>query len=143
MRGATACVLLVACSYQTPTRAGELAPDGAAPIPPDADAVVPFRVRVEAAVDGRSRLVLHERELHWTHHEFAAPGRLDFEDDPTRVDGVDWFPTWPDIPNRENRNCNCASSSFMTLPGRIPRAPIRVTLTTIMGRSAPTVVEAP
>jgi hypothetical protein len=151
MRVAIACVLVVGCDYTSPR--GELTgSDPAAPDapggPPDVDAFVPptpFHLRVQADIDGRSWLVLQGTSVHWHHHQFAAPGREQGDMIPTKLDELDWQPEWPDQPTTENRDCNCASSTYESLPLAIPRGPSQVTLARMpgTGRRDPTVIEAP
>lgn len=67
---------------------------------------------IEALVDGRSWLILQKNTLQWYHLDFAAPGRLEFVDVPTLINGQEWFPVWPDVPDAENRDCYCYSNVF-------------------------------
>ena len=76
-------------------------------------------ITITARIDGRSRLRLKRDTVLWRHLEFAAPGRHG-GDFPTVINGVDWFPVWPDIPNAGNVDCNCSSS---TLTGVTPPIP--------------------
>jgi len=45
--------------------------------------------------------------IDWRHDTGAAPGRYNGADFPTRVGSASYFFTWPDVPDRENRDCNC------------------------------------
>jgi hypothetical protein len=91
--------------------------EGLAPIISDA-----FTVR--AFIDGRSQLVVRGDRVYWHHLDFAAPGRWQDPDtqraydEPTYLNGVAWYPVWPDQSDRENRDCGCDSSAT----GGIPRA---------------------
>jgi len=40
----------------------------------------------------------------------SAPGR--WLEAPTSLDGTEWKPVWPDIPDRGNHNCECYSSVY-------------------------------
>jgi len=73
--------------------------------------VVTNTIRVEAYVDGRSQIILRTNTAQWFHMDFAAPGRELFQNVPTIINGVQWFPLWPD-PNGENRNCYCYSDVY-------------------------------
>ncbi len=80
------------------------------------------RIKVRANVDGRSRLTIQGNTTQWHHFEFAAPGRANVPPIgnepvyPTQVQCQDWYPTWPDIPNVENRGCDCDSSVYTANP---------------------------
>jgi hypothetical protein len=108
------------------------------------DATPPsFMLRVQAWVDGRSRLTFHGTTVQWVHFEFAAPGREAGVNIATKLGEVDWFPVWPDVPTAENRDCNCKSSVYMDLPIGIPRAPSTTALTAVMSRNPPTIIQQP
>ena len=56
--------------------------------------------------------------MRWFHYDWAAPGRLGGANLPTRVNDVNWHPDGPDVPDPENRFCNCQSTTaehFMPL----------------------------
>jgi len=82
----------------------------------------PQELTVRAFIDGRSRLVVQEDRAYWHHLDFAAPGRwLDPDthqahDEPTYLNGLDWYPVWPNEPDRENRDCGCDSSATSGIP---------------------------
>ena len=59
-------------------------------------------IRVEALIDGRSQLILRDDTAQWFHIDWAAPGRELFRNEPTIINGVSWFPIWPDVPDAEN-----------------------------------------
>ncbi len=88
---------------------------GTAPTLPDA-------LTVRAFIDGRSQLVVRGERVYWHHLDFAAPGRWQDPDtqraydEPTYLNGVAWYPIWPDQPDRENRDCGCNSSSINGIP---------------------------
>ena len=76
------------------------------------------KVTVDVVIDGRSRLILRKNTAQWHHLDFAAPGRWGFSSLPTIINGEEWFPVWPDVPDAENRFCSCYSSIFKgVLPG--------------------------
>lgn len=133
---------LAACSFEhgiaRPDAAqGAVAPDAAGPLPPS------FHLHVEAWMDGRSNLIIQGTSVRWHHIEFAAPGREQFVDLPTKLGSFDWYPTWPDVPTVENRDCNCDSSMYSELPTAIPHAPSTTTLTITQVRRAPSVLQMP
>jgi hypothetical protein len=111
----------------------------------DGPPAVPLHVRIEAKIDGRSNLVLHGTDAYWMHFQFAAPGRETFTNLPTTFDTVEWFPDWPDVPDAENRDCNCMSSTFTDLPAAVPRVPSTVTITHLLGRrtTTPSAIQMP
>ena len=81
----------------------------------------------------------------WHHIQFAAPGRETFTNLPTKLDAVEWQPVWPDLPDAENRDCDCDSSAFAALPTALPGVPSTVTVTHLLGRrtTTPSVLQAP
>ncbi len=97
---------------------------------------------VSAYIDGRSRLILQRDTVHWHHLDFAAPGRLDFVNEPTFLNGEAWFPTWPDVPNAENRDCNCDSSTFKGTPP-LAAKPQAVELSVVQARNTVFIVQHP
>jgi hypothetical protein len=83
---------------------------------PGASALPQATLNVRALIDGRSQLIIRGALVSWHHLDFAAPGRHLFQDEPTYLNGISWFPTWPDIPDAENRDCNCSSSIYIGIP---------------------------
>ena len=100
-------------------------------------------VRVDALVDGRSQLVLRGATAQWFHLDYAAPGREQFVNVPTVINGVEWFPVWPDIPDAENRNCGCHSSVFTEVDPPLPLTPFTPSLRVIQGRHLTSIVQLP
>lgn len=97
---------------------------------------------VRAYIDGRSELILHRNTVHWHHFDFAAPGRHGGNNFPTYLNGKAWFPTWPDVPTAENRDCNCNSSTFVGVP-RLPARSQTVDLTIVNARGSVSIVQQP
>ena len=121
---------------------GAIPPDASAP--PDAAAPLePVTVRIEAQIDGRSQLRMIGSTVQWYHLEYAAPGRHAGEHLPTLIDGVAWFPSWPDEPDDENRDCQCLSDIGEVFDPPLPLAPAVATVTPIEVRRAATIVEQP
>lgn len=137
--------MLGACSFRLDL-VSEAAPDAA--VTPDAPPQ-DFHLRIEALIDGESHLVIRGTTLHWRHFQFAAPGRWDQDGGspwtrlPTRLDGADWLPAWPDQPTPENRDCNGCESSTTELAVGVPRAPSTVRIMEVQTRRAQGVVQMP
>src|SRR5262249_4611100 len=107
------------------------------PKPPD------FHLRIAAFIDGESHLIIHGTTLHWQHYIYAAPGRWNFVIRPITLNGVDWYPTWPDVPDVENRDCNGCESSTTELPIGVPRVPSTTTWTEVLVRRPQGIVQYP
>ena len=107
----------------------------------------PQALHIQAWIDGRSRLVLDADTATWEHLDFAAPGRLDCNTgepmQPTLIDGLVWYPDWPDVPDCENRDCACGSSQLAGLPQPVPELEVFPELVLIQARGAVTLVEQP
>jgi hypothetical protein len=99
--------------------------------------------RIEALIDGRSQLILQDNTAQWYHLDFAAPGRHEFRNDPTVINGVEWFPLWPDIPDEENRDCNCYSDVFTGLYPPLPSEDFTVKLKPVRSRSETQIIQEP
>ncbi len=69
-------------------------------------------LNVRAYIDGVSDLLFKGNTVFWHNLNYAAPGRWSGHDEPTYLNGVAWQPVWPDKPDKENRDCNCDSSSY-------------------------------
>ncbi|MCK6447210.1 MAG: hypothetical protein L6Q99_12545 [Planctomycetes bacterium] len=105
-------------------------------------------VHIQAYVDGRSNLILDDDSATWQHFDWAAPGRLDCnmgaEMQPTILDGVTWWPGWPDVPDCENRDCGgCFSSTIVGLPHPLPNADFTPQIVVHHARGPVTIVEWP
>jgi hypothetical protein len=74
---------------------------------------------VRADIDGHSKLTLWAGSAQWHHFDYAAPGRENGKNDPTIINGVKWFPTWPHA--GENRDCDCYSNKFRKVTPRVPK----------------------
>ncbi|HUS67307.1 MAG TPA: hypothetical protein VMZ28_22370 [Kofleriaceae bacterium] len=103
----------------------------------------PVSVRIEALIDGRSQLRLSGATVQWLHLAFSAPGRHDGQHLPTLVDGIAWFPTWPDVPTDENRDCGCLSDAGALIDPPLPHVPSVATLTQVQVRGRAAVIEQP
>jgi hypothetical protein len=85
-------------------------------------------IEIHADIDGRSQLILRDNTAQWHHFDYAAPGRQLFTNFPTTINGVDWYPIWPDVPDAENRDCNCSSDIFTGVVPALPAQPIEIGL---------------
>lgn len=116
--------------------------DGPAPKPPD------FHLRIATIVDGESYIHIKGKTVWFENRIFAAPGRWDadaaapWDKVPINLNTTAWMPTWPDLPNPENRDCMCLSSTT-TLAVGVPTVPSTVTLTEVDVRRAQSVIQAP
>lgn len=102
-------------------------------------------ITVEALIDGRSQLILRRNTAQWHHFDFAAPGRHEFANLPTTINGKEWSPVWPDVPDAENRDCNCYSNVFKfkgVKPGLYRNQP-QVEINVLQGRGPVSIVEFP
>jgi hypothetical protein len=98
-------------------------------------------IPIEVLIDGRSRLEFTPGSVQWHHLDFAAPGRHVFQDLPTTIGDQVWYPAWPDIPDQENRDCNCYSDQF---PFSVPWDSTKiVTLQIIEARESVSIIEHP
>ena len=113
------------------------------------------RVNIRTFIDGRSRLVLRGNTARWYHLDYAAPGRLDCagphecpavgdhqppREDPTYIEGIAWYPDFPDQPDRENRFCGCSSSIFTGVAPGLPGTVTDCRLETVAARGHVAVV---
>jgi hypothetical protein len=103
----------------------------------------PMRViTIEALIDGRSQLILRKNTAQWYHLDFAAPGRHEFVNAPTLINGKEWFPVWPDAPDAENRDCYCYSNIFKGVkPALHHKSPLEINV--LQGRGVVSIVEYP
>lgn len=105
------------------------------------------QTEIRCYIDGRSRLTLDGQTAIWRHDDFAAPGRLDCDIgapiEPTYIDGVAWWPNWPDVPTCENRFCHCDSDSYAEVQPGMPDEPFVVGLEIIEARGTCQIVEYP
>lgn len=109
-----------------------------------ASAPTPQRtLTIQAWIDGRSWLILRKNTLQWYQLEFAAPGRLEFANLPTIVNGVEWYPVWPDVPDAENRDCFCYSSVFKGVKPFLHRNKLPVEINVLESRGPASIVEFP
>lgn len=77
-------------------------------------------INVRAFIDGKDQIIIKDSTIQWLHFSYAAPGRLSHQRLPTFINGHEWYPEWPDIPNDENRQ-KCFSSVFSDLKPVLPK----------------------
>lgn len=99
-------------------------------------------LNIRAYVDGNSQLVIQGNTAYWYHNSAAAPGRHMGLNEPTLINGMEWYPTWPDIPDEENRDCNCVSSLFSGIYPALPQN-VRFALNVIQARHAVSISQQP
>jgi hypothetical protein len=97
---------------------------------------------VRAYIDGRSQLILRGETASWHHLDWAAPGRLLGENEPTYLNGVAWYPSWPDNPDAENRDCGCDSSTYVGVAPLAPQEQV-ASLETVQARERVAIVQQP
>lgn len=102
-----------------------------------------YTITVEALIDGRSQLILWRNKAQWHHFDFAAPGRHEFVNVPTLINGKEWFPVWPDVPDAENRDCQCYSSIFKHVKPGLHGSNLQFEVTVLQGRGPVSVLEYP
>jgi hypothetical protein len=150
-------VLLGACSFSKELD-GRATPDDASEQMIDApemmttiDASMPpqaFHLRVATIVDGESYIFIKGTTVRFQNRIFAAPGRWDangmapWDMAPIMLNSTAWMPDWPDVPNPENRDCMCFSSTTQ-LPVGIPQVPSTATLTEVDVRRTQSIIQAP
>ncbi len=100
-------------------------------------------VRAEGFIDARSRLNFQNDSVWWHHLSAAAPGRQSSSNQPTLLNEVLWYPNWPDVPNRENRDCNCTSSATDEFEAHPPSASLLVRTRHVNGRGSPRLIQLP
>lgn len=101
-----------------------------------------LKISIHAYIDGRSQLIVKANTVQWHHLDYAAPGRHGFVDLPTVINGFDWYPLWPDIPDAENRQ-ECFSSIYTNLSPPLLDSDMQVQLSVIQARYSLTVVQYP
>jgi len=89
---------------------------------------------VRADIDGHSLLTLTGNSATWYNIEFAAPGVHNGQDNPTIINSVSWYPTWPHP--GENRDCHCHSSTFSGVAPPVPINAIAVSYTPVSCRDS-------
>lgn len=121
------CILLTSCSQ-----------DGMDEIPPPPEDVT-FPLTIRAEIDGRSELRIQGQSIWWHHLEFEAPGMWG-DDQPTFLNGEEWWPLWP---LDELAFCNCDSTKEALLSEPLKSDGATISLSSIMGRGSVQIVQQP
>lgn len=117
--------------------------DGDTPAPSSQPSPPGGTLRIEALIDGESQLELRGTTARWRHRHFAAPGRWDGALAPTILGVQAWYPGWPDVPDAENRDCQCTSTSLDTLAMTIPGDGRSITLQPVTARGPVAIAQQP
>jgi hypothetical protein len=99
-------------------------------------------ITVEAWIDGRSHLTLKANTAQWHHYDYSAPGRGGTTL-PTVINGDDWYPVWPDVPDANNNFCDCDSDVYTGVAPPLPENDTPVTIRVIQGRDSASIVQQP
>jgi Leucine-rich repeat (LRR) protein len=97
---------------------------------------------IRAYIDGLSNLIISSDSIFWHHFTGAAPGRNGGNSYPTYINGKDWYPVWPDIPDGENRQ-ECLSSVFTNSDLKLPAFQQKVNLQVISGKESVSIAQQP
>jgi hypothetical protein len=97
---------------------------------------------VRAYIDGSSYLVIQGDVVYWHHTGSDAPGRTSGPYQPTYLNGEAWYPSWPDVPDSRNRDCDCHSSTYVGIPYLAPRGQV-VSLGIVQARHRVTIIQQP
>jgi hypothetical protein len=101
-----------------------------------------FKISISSYIDGRSLLIIRTNTVQWHHLDYAAPGRHGFVNLPTIINGIEWYPEWPDVPDQENRR-ECFSSIYEDLDPALPKEEVEVELKIIQARHSISIAEHP
>lgn len=101
-------------------------------------------LKVRAYIDGKSQLIITDNAFYWHHLDFDAPGRWELGDgiQPTYLNKVVWYPSWPDIPDTSNDFCNCSSSVYRGIPA-LAKTNQRVWMDVVQARGNFSVIQQP
>jgi cytoskeletal protein CcmA (bactofilin family) len=105
-------------------------------------------IRVEALIDGRSQLTLSGSTAQWDHFHFHLPGKADGRDEPTIINGIDWFPIWAGdcstcVLNVDPDCSTCSSNMFNSVVPNLPLEAMTVDLKIIESRDQVSLVQLP
>ena len=93
-------------------------------------------------IDGIDRLLIQGETVQWHHLKWAAPGRGWGSDRPTLIDGVEWYPEWPEPVPAEIRY-NAFSSVYESFSPGLPAEAISVDLVNVDIRHSVWIVQQP
>lgn len=94
---------------------------------------------LRARIDGISYLVVQGSMLRWYHEAAVAPGRA--LPAATYINGVQWEPIWPDVPDSQNVDCKCYSSSYQEIPFILNASPVNMEI--VQARGQVTIAQQP
>ena len=109
-----------------PTPSDTNTPTPTETLTPTPTSLPPGTISIRASIDGRSRLIIQGNAIGWQHFDAAAPGREGVAPSgsnpilPTYVNGAEWYPDWPDVPDPENRDCGGCLSSILSPDPPLP-----------------------
>ena len=108
--------------------------------PPTAPTQPPQNIiRVQAYIDGRSRLCISGKSVHWSNLDYNPPGQFGKTRRPTIINGQNWYPTWTGLP----LSTLSLSNSFDKLDPPLPRFPTTITINPVVARGRVWVVQQP
>ena len=113
--------------------------NGADELPPPPPDDVTFPLTVRAEIDGRSELRIQGQQIWWHHYEWEAPGMWG-DDQPTLLNGEEWWPMWP---LDELLNCDCDSSKETVLSTPLKSDGSTISISNIVGRGIVQIVGQP
>ena len=99
-------------------------------------------LNIRAYIDGLSNLVIVGNSVYWNHLVYVVPGREGASNEPTYINGTAWLPIWPDLPNEDNADCNCRSSTYAGIPTLASEDQV-VLLTIITARNTVSIIQQP
>ena len=117
---------------------GSCSQDGEDEIPPPPQDVT-FPLVVRAEIDGRSELRIQGQQIWWHHFDFEAPGMWG-DDQPTFLNGEEWWPMWP---ADELANCNCSSTRETLLSEPLKSDGSTISISNKDGRGEVRIVQQP
>jgi hypothetical protein len=96
-------------------------------------------LRIQAYIDGRSRLQLRGDTAQWLNLEYSVPGTSGRTPRPTIVNGRQWYPQWTKAPDGGNNLSDVRDGVQPPVPAK--NVPFEVKL--IRGRGAVSIVQQP
>ncbi len=90
-----------------------------------------------AWIDGRDDLIIQGATVQWLHFEYSAPGQ-EQANEPTYVDGVPWYPAWPN-----GTGFGAHSSVYASLAPPLPGQDMTVQMNVVEARGTASIVQLP
>jgi hypothetical protein len=97
-------------------------------------------IRVQAYIDGLSRLRIRGNTAQWDHYLFTAPGLHSRTPRPTIINGKEWFPVWIGASIYGGSD---SSAVWQGVDPPLPAMPLLVSGKKIQARGEATIVEQP